>query len=72
MLLKKIDSIRKKIMPKLTQNIGVSHFKKKVLGTKKTKINSILICRPNQRLGNLLLTTPLFLEISITMVLPCI
>ena len=40
MLLKKIDSIRKKIMPKLTQNIGVSHFKKKVLGTKKTKIKS--------------------------------
>tara|TARA_B100000768_G_scaffold30487_1_gene28971 strand:+ start:130 stop:1188 length:1059 start_codon:yes stop_codon:yes gene_type:complete len=66
MLLKKIDSIRKKIMPKLTQNIGVSHFEKKVLGTKKTKINSILICRPNQRLGNLLLTTPLLQELITT------
>jgi hypothetical protein len=37
MLLKKIDSIRKKIMPKLTQNIGVSHFEKKSIRNKKNK-----------------------------------
>lgn len=66
MILKKINVVRKKLMPKLTQNIGESHFKKKVLGTEKTKINTVLICRPNQRLGNLLLTTPLLQEVITT------
>lgn len=63
MSLLKFDSIRQKIMPKLTESIGNSHFNKKVKGRKKTKINNILICRPNQRLGNMLLITPLLQEL---------
>ncbi|AUC83004.1 glycosyltransferase family 9 protein [Lacinutrix sp. Bg11-31] len=63
MTLLKFDSIRQKIMPKLTRDIGKSHFNKKVKGTKKTKISKILICRPNQRLGNMLLITPLLQEL---------
>jgi len=66
MVLKKLDNIRKKLMPRLTQNIGKSHFNKKVKGTKKIKINTILICHPNQRLGNLLLLTPLLQELVAT------
>ena len=41
MVLKKLDNIRKKLMPMLTQNIGKSHFNKKVKGTEKIKINTI-------------------------------
>lgn len=63
MFLSKFDSFRQKLMPKLTQNIGKSHFNKKVKGTKITKITKVLICRPNQRLGNMLLITPLLQEL---------
>ena len=60
---KKINQIRKKVMQGLTKNIG-----------KKSKINNnsgklpevkrILISRPNARLGNLLLITPLLQDVS--------
>ena len=63
MSLLKFDSIRQKIMPKFTQDIGKAHFNNKVKGTKKTKISKILVCRPNQRLGNMLLITPLIQEL---------
>ncbi|WP_290696304.1 glycosyltransferase family 9 protein [Lacinutrix sp.] len=66
MSLSKFDSFRQKLMPKLTHDIGKSHFKKKVKGTKKTKITKVLICRPNQRLGNMLLITPLLQELTTT------
>ena len=61
MLLKKLDNLRKKVMPKLTENIGKSHRLKK--RSEKMKVKKVLICRPNQRLGNLLLLTPLLQEI---------
>lgn len=51
-------------MPVLTNSIGKNHFKRKVRGTKKTDISKILVCRPNQRLGNILLTTPLIQELE--------
>lgn len=53
-------------MPKLTKGIGESHFEKRVDVSKKVEIKKILISRPNQRLGNLLLTTPLLEEITNT------
>ena len=62
MLLKKLDDLRKKIMPKLTENIGKSHRLKK--RSEKVRVKTVLICRPNQRLGNLLLLTPLLQEIT--------
>ncbi len=50
-------------MPKLTKSIGDNHFEKKVDLSKKIEIKRVLISRPNQRLGNLLLTTPLLQEV---------
>ena len=63
MILDQINKVRKIIMPKLTQNIGKSHFKKVKKDGKNAKINNILLCRPNQRLGNMLLVTPLLQEL---------
>lgn len=63
-LLAKLNEYRKYVMPKLTQDIGNNHFEKKIDVSKQIEIKSILITRPNQRLGNLLLTTPLLQEIT--------
>lgn len=65
-LLKRINEYRKYLMPKLTKDIGHNHFEKKVDLSKKIEIKKILISRPNQRLGNLLLTTPLLQEVANT------
>ncbi len=65
-VLEKLNHYRKNIMPKLTKDIGKNHFEKKVNLSKKTTIKRILIARPNQRLGNLLLTTPLLQEVTLT------
>lgn len=52
-------------MRSLTKNIG----RKNSIYTKNDpvkNINKVLICRPNQRLGNLLLITPLLQEVTAT------
>lgn len=64
MFVKKLDKIRKWLMPKLTGSIGKNHFPKKITGTKPSDIKKILVCRPNQRLGNILLITPLIQELE--------
>ncbi|MBV6879334.1 glycosyltransferase family 9 protein [Epilithonimonas ginsengisoli] len=61
---KKINVFRKKIMQGLTKNIGKS--KAGLKADKDVKINRILISRPNHRLGNLLLLTPLVQEVANT------
>jgi len=53
-------------MHNITKNIGNSHVVHNVDLTDKNKINHILICRPNHRLGNLLLITPLLQEVIAT------
>ncbi|PZR10566.1 MAG: ADP-heptose--LPS heptosyltransferase [Flavobacterium psychrophilum] len=63
-MLKRINKVRKSIMIGLTKNIGVSR-----INTKKNthaSLKRILINRPNHRLGNLLLVTPLVQEIKAT------
>lgn len=62
-MLKSINDLRRKLMHRITKNIGVSHISKNIDLTKKVKIKKILICRPNHRLGNLLLITPLIQEV---------
>ncbi|AWM14497.1 ADP-heptose--LPS heptosyltransferase [Flavobacterium sediminis] len=57
--LAKINIFRRKITKGLTRNIGKNRFIVKGVTPKK-----ILIVRPNHRLGNTLLITPLILEIS--------
>jgi hypothetical protein len=52
-------------MRRLTKNVGASQFDQNIDLTK-VKFNKILICRPNPRLGNQLLITPLLQEVITT------
>lgn len=49
-------------MRALTRNIGTSHVIERD-PSQKVKITRVLVCRPNHRLGNILLMTPLIREI---------
>jgi hypothetical protein len=54
-----INTLRRKLMRRLTKNVGASQFDQNIDLTK-VKFNKILICRPNPRLGNQLLITPYY------------
>lgn len=58
-----INHYRRTIMKALTGNIGKGVLIKKGKIDSNLNINRVLICRPNQRLGNTLLITPLVQEI---------
>lgn len=62
---RKVNEVRKSVMKALTKNIG-----RKNQSFRKTDpvrhVRKVLICRPNHRLGNLLLITPLLQEVSAT------
>lgn len=60
---KAINQIRRTITQKLTKNIGNSNLNYKFNTINKPNINTILIIRPNKRLGNLLLITPLIQDV---------
>lgn len=59
--LKTINTFRRTLMQSLTKNIG--NEKTVLHGKEELHIQKILICRPNGRLGNLLLITPLLQEV---------
>jgi len=61
---KKVNVFRRNLMRKLTKNIGKSKFEDFIFLKDKNEIKRVLICRPNARLGNLLLISPLVQEIS--------
>lgn len=61
---KKINVFRRNIMHSLTKNIGKTNSQKDIVLVNKNEIKRILICRPNARLGNLLLITPLVKEVA--------
>jgi len=61
-----INDYRRVITKIFTQNIGNSYKNPTVDLSEKFKIKRVLICRPNHRLGNLLLITPFIQEISST------
>lgn len=61
---KNINEVRRKIMRSLTGGVGKS--KVDIAGGVNRPIKRILIVRPNHRLGNLLLITPLIQEIEAT------
>lgn len=63
--LKKVNVFRRSLMRNLTKNIGDSSISKSE-PIDKSKIKKVLICRPNGRLGNLLLITPLVQEVTKT------
>lgn len=58
---KKINALRRFLMRGLTKNIGKSNAD--IKSNQNIKIKRILISRPNHRLGNLLLLTPLVQEV---------
>ena len=60
---KKINSLRRQVMNSLTKNIGNSYPAAHLNSGVVPEINRILISRPNHRLGNQLLTTPLVQEV---------
>ncbi|MBF4516115.1 glycosyltransferase family 9 protein [Flavobacterium sp. ANB] len=60
----KINVFRRNAMRFLTKNIGSSRKTSNKIIEDPTHIKRILICRPNARLGNLLLITPLIKEVS--------
>ncbi|NGY37913.1 glycosyltransferase family 9 protein [Flavobacterium sp. XN-5] len=60
-----INALRRQLMRKLTKNVGTSQFDKNV-DLSKVKFKKILICRPNPRLGNQLLITPLVQDVITT------
>jgi ADP-heptose:LPS heptosyltransferase len=62
-MLKRINALRRKIMRSLTRNIGRSAA---IISPATTPVRRILVCRPNHRLGNQLLITPLIQEIGTT------
>ncbi len=62
---KNINRFRKKLLIALTQNIG-TRSSMKMGDFDQTKVRSVLIIRPNHRLGNQLLMTPIVQEVEET------
>jgi ADP-heptose:LPS heptosyltransferase len=60
----KVDRFRRNLMHNLTKQIGSDLHKERLEGIDVSKILRVLIVRPNHRLGNILLTTPLVNEIA--------
>lgn len=65
-ILNKINKLRMTLLRRIAANIGVSRAKKNTNPNNKIEVNKVLISRPNNRLGNLLLITPLVEEIMRT------
>lgn len=61
-----INQKRRLVMNALTKRVGSSHIEPTTEVGKNIKIKSVLIIRPNHRLGNQLLTTPLVQEVENT------
>lgn len=55
--------LKRRAMSRITRNMGKSHLAKIKKDVNATPIKHVLICRPNQRLGNMLLLTPLVQEV---------
>lgn len=60
---RKINEVRRRLMRALTSRVGHSHAATKRSKTIGVNVRRILIARPNARLGNLLLITPLVQDV---------
>jgi ADP-heptose:LPS heptosyltransferase len=65
-ILKKVNVFRRILTRSLTKNIGSSQKNQHIDLTQKIEIKRVLISRPNHRLGNLLLITPLVQDVIAT------
>jgi ADP-heptose:LPS heptosyltransferase len=63
---KNINALRRGVMHRITKNIGKSYADVSTGPIGNNEIQRILISRPNKRLGNLLLITPLLQEVITT------
>jgi heptosyltransferase-3 len=63
---KNINALRRGVMHRITKNIGKSYTDLNMGPIVNNEIKKILISRPNKRLGNLLLITPLLQEVIAT------
>ncbi len=61
---KKFKQLRRTFRQRLAKTIGKNNVIPELKEGEKIDVKSILICRPNHRLGNLLLVTPLLQEIA--------
>ncbi len=59
----RVNAVRSKVMKGLTKNVGKNYSNPKIKLDRDFKIKKILVSRPNHRLGNQLLLTPLIQEI---------
>lgn len=59
-----INNMRRSLMRRLTKNVGEAKIR--TIQRESPQIKKVLICRPNHRLGNLLLITPLVQEVTNT------
>lgn len=60
---KNINKVRRRLMRQITKRIGSTYSEPKIDASKKIEIKKVLIIRPNHRLGNQLLLTPLVQEV---------
>lgn len=60
---KSVNQARRTLMHGITKRVGASHSNPKIDPSKKIVIKKVLIIRPNHRLGNQLLLTPLVQEV---------
>ncbi|GGE97444.1 glycosyltransferase family 9 protein [Flavobacterium limi] len=65
-ILSKVNILRRTLMRSLTKNIGKVNTDPGITLVNRSEIKRILICRPNARLGNLLLITPFIQELEET------
>ncbi len=65
-LLKKTDALRRKMTRKTINLLGFFGKNKEASAISPKKVKRVLICRPNHRLGNQLLITPLVQEVENT------
>jgi heptosyltransferase-3 len=65
-ILKKINVVRRSLMQGMTKKISASAMDQNLQMIDKNAIKTVLICRPNHRLGNQLLITPLVQEVTET------
>jgi heptosyltransferase-3 len=63
----KLQRIRRALTRKMTRNLGITRIPLPSDVTAPQKLQTVLICRPNHRLGNLLLITPLLQEVQETL-----
>jgi len=63
---KRINNIRRKLMHSITKNVGSSYSEPTIGDLKIDDIKKVLIIRPNHRLGNQLLLTPIVQEVIST------